>query len=408
MKETRRIYLFFAVNILYSMAASFAHPVTPTIIQQRGFGDYMFGVALGTQLAVNFLFSPFWGRLVNYLSSRRIILFCSLGYAAGQAMFGLAGSEAMMVAARMFAGIFVGGVFTSLLTYIVNTSPETLRGQHLTVLATIQTVASAFGYFAGGMLGEIGVGVTMTAQVVLLAVGGVLFYLVCQDDAQTTLANVQPRALLREANPVAALLAGRQIMTPILACVFVISALANLGNNAFDQSFNYYLKAQLQLTSGYNGAIKAVIGLISLVTNGLIGMWLIKRTDIRRSTIYVYLGCAAATLGVVLLNSTVPFVITSVIYFGFFAISVPLTQSLAAVHARGGDSNLVMGFFNGLKALGGIFGALAAGLLYTANPKWPFLLGFAAFALSTLVSLRHYRLCQQQETGTAKSATVGV
>jgi len=395
MREKRQVFLFFSTSVLFSLAANFAHPVTPTIIQQRGFGDYMFGVALASMMVMNFFFSPFWGRLVSFLSSRRVILICSLGYAVGQVMFGLAATENMMIVARMFAGVFTGGAFTGLLTYIVNTSSE--RGKHLTIAATIQTVAGSFGYFVGGMLGELNISLAIVAQVAVLAGSGVLFYFVCEDDATTDWRSIEFKKLAKESNPVAAFLAGGSIMTPVLISIFVVGALAMLGNNAFDQSFNYYLKAQLNLSSGYNGTIKAVIGLVSLAANSLIGMWLINRTDIKRSIIYVYLLCTSAMLGAVLMNASVPFVIATVIYFGFYAISVPLTQNLAAEKAIGRDSNLVMGFFNGLKSLGGIFGALAAGMLYTVNPRWPFLLGCAAFAVASVIAAYHYHLSQLED-----------
>ena len=396
MRATKQAYFFFGVSALFSMAANFAHPVTPTIIQQRGFGDYMFGVALAAMMTINFLFSPFWGKMVSYLSSRRIMLICSLGYAVGQAMFGMATTEKMMVAARMFAGMFTSGAFTALLTYLVNTSPDHKRNNHLTVAATIQTVAGAFGYFVGGMLGEIGVSVAIVAQVVTLSGCGVLFYLVCEDDATTKLREIKPKALFKEANPIAAFVAGRKIMTPVFAALFAVCALASLGGVAFDQSFNYYLKAQLGLSSGYNGVIKALIGFVCLAANATLGLWLINKTDIRRSSIYVYLLCSCSMLGVVLISAVVPFVMANVIYFGFLAVSVPLTQSLVANKARGKDSNLIMGYYGSLKSLGAIFGALSAGLLYTINPKWPFMLGLAAFVCATAAAAYYYRLSQHE------------
>jgi DHA1 family multidrug resistance protein-like MFS transporter len=101
-----------------------------------------------------------------------------------------------------------------LLTYLVNTSPVEKRNNHLTEAATIQTVAGAFGYFVCGMLGEIGVSIAIIAQVVTLSVCGVLFYLTCEDDATTKLQEIRPKALFKEANPLAAFLAGGNIMTP--------------------------------------------------------------------------------------------------------------------------------------------------------------------------------------------------
>jgi DHA1 family multidrug resistance protein-like MFS transporter len=292
----------------------------------------------------------------------------------------------------MFAGVFTGGVFTAFLTYLVNTSPLHARSNYLTIAATIQTVGSAFGYFIGGMLGEISVNLAILAQVLTLGSCGILFFFICEDDAVKRYEDIKVGALFREANPISAFLDGRTIMTSLLVTLFVVGAASNMGNSAFDQSFNYYLREQLGLTSGYNGAIKALVGFVCLAANGTVGLWLVNKTDIRRSTIFVYMFCSIAILGVILLNPLVPFIASNVLYFAFFAVSVPLTQSLVANMAKDKDSNLVMGFFNGLKSLGGIIGALSAGFLYTVNPKSPFVLGFVAFAIATAVSAYHYHL----------------
>lgn len=401
MTNTKRAYRFFAACTLLSLAANFAHPVTPALIQQRGFGDYMFGVALAAMMVMNFLTSPFWGRMVNYVSSRRVALICCAGYAVGQAMFGLATTEAMMIGARMFAGMFTGGAFTSLLTYLVNTSPEESRSRYLLILATLQTVAGAFGYFVGGMLGEISLNLAIIAQAITLAACGVIFYFMWDEDSTTTLKDVKPTQLFKEANPLASFVAGRSIMTPVFVVLFAVCALASLGGVAFDQSFNYYLRAQLGLSSGYNGAIKAVIGLVSLAANLTVGAWIMKKTDLRRSSVYVYLLCSLSTLSVILIGAVIPFMVANVLYFGFLAVSVPLTQSLVADRARGKDSNLVMGFYGGLRSLGGIFGSLMAGLLYTVGPKLPFVLGFASFVLATLAAGYYYVLSRRGEAAAA-------
>ncbi len=396
MHSRRQANLFFMACVFLNLAANFAHAVTPTIIKDRGFGDYMFGVALASMMTVNFLVSPFWGKLITFVSSRTVIVICSLGYAIGQAFFWLAGTERAMVGARMFAGVFTSGVFTACLTYVVNTTPADLRGRYLTVMATIQMVASSFGYFVGGMLGELGVSFTMMAQVAVLTASGMLFYVICRDDRNTTQRQITLRPLFREANPVAAFIAGKHMMTPLLIAVFLVAALTNLGSIAFDGSFNYYLRAQLGLSSGYNGAIKGIIGLVSLAANSTLGIWLVVNTDIRRSWVLVNLICACSMLAVLLLNSTVPFVLANIIYFALFAVSAPLTQNLLARTAEGKDSNLTMGYYNGVKSLGGIAGSLSSGVLYTLNPKLPFLLGFLAFLVATGASVYYHRRSKRE------------
>ena len=44
-----------------------------------------------------------------------------------------------------------------------------------------------------------------------------------------------------------------------------------------------------------------------------------------------------------------------------------------------------MGFYQSMNSLGGIFGALFAGLIYKQGPKLPFILAFVAFSIASVV-----------------------
>ena len=67
-----RLMPFFLIIFFFNMAASFAHPVTPTLIVERNLDSSMFGVALAAMMTMNFLFSPFWGKLCGYIPTKRI------------------------------------------------------------------------------------------------------------------------------------------------------------------------------------------------------------------------------------------------------------------------------------------------------------------------------------------------
>ena len=63
------------------------------------------------------------------------------------------------------------------------------------------------------------------------------------------------------------------------------------------------------------------------------------------------------------------------------------------------QSNLVMGFYNAMKSLGAVVGALFAGFLYTANPKAPFIFGFAAFVTAAVLAVIYQRGYARRENG---------
>ncbi|MBE5803894.1 MAG: MFS transporter [Clostridiales bacterium] len=386
-KDSGRLGYFFVVMFVFNMAANFVHPVTPAIIVDLQLNDYMFGLALAAMMAFNFLFSPFWGKIAGYLSSKKVLLICGFGYALGQVFFGLARTETQFLLARMFAGIFVGGCYVAFLTYTVNVSPEEKRGRNLAINATVNSVSASFGYFVGGMVGEINIFYSVWLQAATLAVTSVLLYIGCGDDQQNGLRKLKGRQLLRDCNPFAAILQCRHFMTKALVFLFLAYGLGNLGYIAFEQCFNYFLRDQFQLTSGYNGVIKAALGVISMVSNATLCMWILRRRSISPYIAGVMGVCTAAMIGVIFFENLVPFIVVNVLFFAFYFISVPLMQNRAAVLGSGSNSNLVMGAFNAMKSFGSIFGSALAGFLYEYHPRTPFVFGFAAFALAALMAL---------------------
>jgi len=177
-----RFSLFFTAMILFNLAANFAHPVTPTIIQDLQLPDYMFGLMLAAMQLSNFLFSPFWGKINSSLSSRKTLLICCLGYGVAQLLFAWTRTQAGILAARVLAGIFVGGIFVSFLTYVINTAKPEDQAKYLTYSATIQAVFGAFGYLVGGILGEFSIRGTFLLQAFTLAAAGILFRFACLPD----------------------------------------------------------------------------------------------------------------------------------------------------------------------------------------------------------------------------------
>lgn len=390
----RRLGLFFVLMTVLSMAANFVHPVTPTLIRDLGLHDYMFGVAFAMMMLTSFLFSPFWGRLNDRVPSGRLLLIGCWGYGLSQIFFAYSGTEAAIIAARLCAGAFSGGVFVNLLTYTVSASDAESRGRNLTIAATIQSVAGALGYLVGGLVGELSVRGTFLLQAALLMLCGVLFYFVC-GGARTAGGGETPPGKLRGAGLSAALSEGRAALSASLAPLFGISVLLCFASTAFDQSFNYYLKAALSLGSAWNGLIKAAVALISLVANVTLCFWIIEKTDAARSLELVILAGAALSVLLLLPSGAGPFIALSVGLYACNSVSIPILQELIAGKAEAGRENLVMGLFNAAKSLGGIFGAGAAGFLYQLNARYPFICAaviLAAAGLLGMTALRRGRL----------------
>ena len=391
MKYKTRFFLFFLAMTIFHLAANFAHPVTPTIIKDLQLNDYMFGVALAMMQLANFLLSPFWGKINGYISSKVSLLIGCCGYGVAQIWFAFATTEFSIICARLLAGAFVGAIFVSFLTYVVNIADSKDQARYLTYSATISSVAGAFGYLIGGFLGEFSIKGTFLIQSATLIICGILFYIVCTSDKHD-MKKLSAKQLAKDANPLGAFLDCRQFMTIAFVTLFSINIFINFGNTGFDQAFNYYLKDQLNLTSSYNGIIKATVGFVSFISNMTVCIWIINRNKMKRSLVMLVTACTLASIGTVFAPNIGLFIGFSILVYAGYSVSLPVLQNMVARQANPKQKNLVMGFYNATKSLGSIVGSLTAGFIYSTNVKLPFILTAAVYGISIVIATIYLKL----------------
>lgn len=386
------LQLFFMLIALESLAANFAHPITPTLIKNLELPDYSFGLLFAGMAFTNFLFSPFWAKQVKRMGSRKVLGICCIGYGVGQAMFAISKTLPIILCARLLSGFFVGGIMVSFLTYIIHQTTVENRGKYLALSATFTTVFAAFGYLIGGFTGVVSIPVTFAMQSITLITAGILFYLVLEDDHEFVSGRLN---IWKEANPFQAFIDSKKFMTITFAVLFFAVFLTSTATTAYDQNFNYFIKDQFNFNSSYNGMLKAVVGFISLFANTTLCIWIMRKTDVKRS-VSIVLGCAgAALIMITLLDDILPFILVNILFFALNAIYIPLLQDMCASAAKEEDSNMVMGFYNAMKSLGMIAGALFAGFIYAAGPKLSFLFAGIFFLISMLATLWYYKRIQK-------------
>lgn len=394
MKYKLRFFLFFLAMSGFYLAANFAHPVTPTIIQNLELNDYMFGVALAMMNLANFLMSPFWGKINGYISSRVSLLIGSWGYAVAQIWFAYAKTELSIIGARLMAGAFAGAIFVSFLTYVVNVADPKDQPKFLTYSATISSVVATFGYLIGGFLGELSIKGTFLVQSTTMFVVGLMFFLVCTPDQQKK-EKVTLTEIAKDANPLKAFWDCRYFMTVAFVVLFTINILINFANTGFDQAFNYYLKDQLNLTSSYNGIIKAGVGLISFVANMTVCIWIMNKTKVESSLVKLISVCSFAAVGTVISPKIGLFITFSVLVYAGYSISLPVLQHIIATKADVKQKNLVMGFYNATKSLGSIVGSLIAGFIYSVDAKMPFIVTAVVYGIGIIFGIVYLK-CKKE------------
>ncbi len=379
---------------MYALVANFAHPITPTFIQDLHLNDYMFGVAFACMSLSNFLFSPFWGKISHNIGPIKVMGGCYIGYAIAQTMFGLSSSEIGIAIARLIGGFFIGGISVNQILYIMDNSSSMEVGQNLATNVTITAVVSAFGYMCGGLLGDISIALTFALQAIgLFSIGIFCFVFIADNDTfKTTLST---KEIIKSSNPFKAIIDSKKIMTLVIVFYLAVCALTSFASTSYEQCFNYFIKDQYGFPPSYNGLLKALVGIITLVANMTICTRLMKKTDITKTIIPVLAICMMMMVSIVILEDVTPFIIMNVVFFGFNAIYQPLLQAMISNLSKANDG-IMVGLYNSMRSLGNVGGSLVAGIIYGVGAKAAFVLSAIAFLLAILFAILFYKRYKKQ------------
>lgn len=375
----------FIFVIIYSLFANFAHPVTPTFIQNLGLPDYMFGVAFACMSTTNFLFSPFWGKISRGIGSSKVLGVCYLGYALAQYIFGAATTQWHIMSARLIGGFFISGITVNQILYVLDNSEEGKAGQNLARQVTLNVVVAAFGFMVGGLLGDISIKLAFAAQVVGLAGIGIAHFIFL-DDNKEKIEELDLKDALSHSNPFQAIIDGREILTVMIVIFLVVSLSTSFATTCYEQCFNYYIKDQFGFPPSMNGMLKAAVGLITLLANMTICNYLLKKTNIIKTVLPVLVVCFAMMISIIVLEDIVPFIIMNVVFFGFNAIYQPLLQAMINVLVQKEQNGMLTGLYNSMRSLGNMGGSLLAGFIYGVGPKMSFVVSAIAFLIAIVGS----------------------
>ena len=368
------VYTFFCI------ASNFVHPVTPALIQSLNFPSYMFGAAFSAMSLANFVFSPYWGYLSDRKGRRFTKLLGMAIYTIGQFAFSRATTIPGVLLARALAGTGSASYMAVSLAYLVDITNEENRGRYLAYLMAFQSLSASVGYLIGGTLGDYNIMYSFVAQVVMLVLGTLLAYMMIGESRSpeamaVSLSDTQAKKFYD-------FKAMGKIMTLPVAFFLISVCLATIGTQGYDNAFNYYIRDVFSFPPSYNGYIKAATGLVALVANFTLNLWIIRRFSPEKALLILLPICAATLLLIPTMKTTGSFLAVCMIFYVFNAIYLPVQQAMMA-QVRTANTGLLAGMFNAAKSAGNFVGPLAVGFLYDVGNKLPFYLAAFAFLLST-------------------------
>lgn len=383
------------------IVTNMAHPFTPKLFTSLHMPDYMFGVSFASMALASFLFAPFWGKTADQKGRARVLSIMSVGYGIGQLLFSWSTTIWVLVPVRFATGFFSCANTVCSMSYVTDITTPDNRTRYMSYLAAAITVSGAVGYLFGGVLGDISIPLAFGVQVVLMLLLGVGIWLFLPESYQAGAdphAAYHPGRILRTANPFRLLSGAGRFLNAAVAVFLLVTFLASFATYAFDQAFNYFIKAELDFPTTYNGIIKAVVGLLGLLINVTVTIWLSRRADPRLSAVGILFLCGVTALATAMITQLSGFLACTVLFYSVNAMHLPVLQALATRCGGEANSNGIMaGMFQSSRNLGMMGGALFAGFIYMLGSRLPFVWTGIAFFLSAGLMLINFFQFRRRE-----------
>ena len=298
----------------------------------------------------NFSGSLLWAQWINKTSFKLAISVNILLYALGQAIFAFSTTVPQILLARSISGFASGAFQVCLLTYTVSVTKQTQRAAMLSNYTFLTLIGSTLGYFLGGRIGNTNPLWAFYAQVILTGFIAFLWFVFMNGNtAKPTTPTIATQSVF-EAFHITFKHAKKSVWIFFLAVLCIACA-----GVLFDQSFNYYVKDQLDFMPSHISWIKIVVGLCSALLNFTVIQWMIHKYPLLKS-LNTLLLFAIITGTITLSMKYTPILIGGcIVIIVLTLMTQPFTQQQTSLLSTATEeTNRYLGIYNATRSLGGV------------------------------------------------------
>lgn len=141
------VIIFFTVFI-YLVGFGVIIPIIPLLARDFGADSFQIGLLLSSYSLMQFLFSPFWGKVSDRLGRRPVLLGCLIGESFSYVVFAWARQLEWLFVARIMAGFFGASISTAS-AYISDVTSAKERSKGMALIGA----AFGLGFLVGPALG---------------------------------------------------------------------------------------------------------------------------------------------------------------------------------------------------------------------------------------------------------------
>jgi len=140
----------FLVVLIDLLGFGIVLPLLPRYAHKFQAADYEIGLLMASYSAMQFLFSPIWGRVSDRVGRRPILLLGLAGSVISYTLFAFADTMTLLFVSRIAAGIF-GATIGTAHAYIADVTPKEKRGREMALIGVAFGVGFTVGPAIGGL-----------------------------------------------------------------------------------------------------------------------------------------------------------------------------------------------------------------------------------------------------------------
>ncbi len=351
-----RLFVVFFTAVLDLIGFGIIIPLLPLYAESYGASGTEIGLLFAAYSLMNFLFAPVWGRLSDRIGRRPVMLGSIAGNALAMVAFALAPNYAMLLIARLFAGLCSANISVAN-AYVADITPVEQRARGMGMIGAAFGIGFVIGPALGGELSHFGYAAPALAAAGLAGLNWVsaFFFL-----PESLTPERRTAALSHPARRFDLLLAGGA-----LALVLVLVFMHVAAFSMMETSIVLFANRRFDFGVRECGRVFAFVGvLMVLVQGGLIGRLARRFGEVK----LVISGMLLVALGLGLLPFTPggqwPLLL---VFMALLAVGQglvgPSLQTLVSKRSPAHKQGQALGLSQSISALARVVGPAIAGVL---------------------------------------------
>lgn len=235
-------------------------PVLPLYAQHFGASAVAIGALVGVYSAVQFVFSPLWGKLSDRIGRRPVLITSVIGTAVGFVIMGRAEALWVLFFARIIDGISGGNISTAQ-AYIADITPPEKRSRAMGLIGAAIGLGFIFGPLIGGLMSQISMGAPFYFAAGLAALNVLLIYFLLPESlAPEHRSDRRPKQAITEVF--------RHANGPMLGTVMLVYFLSIMGFAMMTTLYALFAAERFEFDARHTGYLLAYIGTLGVIIQG--------------------------------------------------------------------------------------------------------------------------------------------